>query len=38
VYDRLDFIANAAGVGVAVIVDVATSRLHGGRSRSIADD
>ena len=38
VYDRLDFIANAAGVGAAVIVDVATGRLLGVRSRSIADD
>ena len=33
VYDRLDFIANAAGVGVALIVDVATGRRHGGRRR-----
>jgi hypothetical protein len=27
VYDPADFIANAAGVGLAVIVDVATGRV-----------
>ena len=29
-YDAVDFVANAAGVGVAVVIDVASSRfLHG---------
>lgn len=31
VYDPADFIANAAGVGLAVIVDFATGRAHGRR-------
>jgi hypothetical protein len=36
VYDPVDFLANAAGVGLAVVVDVVTARAISQRSESIA--
>lgn len=38
VYDPIDFLANAAGVVLAVIVDIATSRVLWWRRRSTSDD
>ena len=37
-FDRIDFLANAAGVGLAVIVDLATTPILRGRGGPAMDD